>query len=262
MQLLRPGFDIGQFMQEVGSAAQRALLLDYDGTLAPFRIERDQAVPYPGVLDLLSAIIAAPRTRVVVISGRWTQDLLPLLPIEPRPEIWGSHGWERLHPDGTHEQIALDARAAQNLADAYTWAEAAGLRDRCEQKPTSLAIHWRGLPQQRIVALREGVLAAWAPLAEASGLIPHEFDGGIELRASGRDKGSAIATLIAELGAHAAIAYLGDDMTDEDAFRALSGKGVGVLVRPELRPTEADLWIRPPDELLEFLALWQRACSR
>jgi trehalose 6-phosphate phosphatase len=262
MQVLRPGFEIGQFMQEVSNAPQHALLLDYDGTLAPFRVERDQAVPYPGVLDLLSAIIAVPRTRVVVISGRWTQDLLPLLPIEPRPEIWGSHGWERLHPDGTHEHTALDARAAQSLADAYAWAKVAGLQDRCEQKPTSLAMHWRGLPQQRIHGLREAVLAAWVPLAEAAGLIPHEFDGGIELRAPGRDKGFALTTLLGELGADAAIAYLGDDMTDEDAFRALSGKGLGVLVRPELRPTEADLWIRPPDELLEFLALWLDACSK
>jgi trehalose 6-phosphate phosphatase len=113
MQVLRPGFEIGRFMQEVSSAPQRALLLDYDGTLAPFRVERDQAVPYPGVLGLVSAIIAAPRMRVVVISGRWTQDLLPLLPIEPRPEIWGSHGWERLHPDGTHERAALDARGPE-----------------------------------------------------------------------------------------------------------------------------------------------------
>jgi trehalose 6-phosphate phosphatase len=262
MQVLRPGFEIGQFMQQISNAPQRALLLDYDGTLAPFRVERDQAVPYPGVRGLLSAIIAAPRTRVVVISGRWTQDLLPLLPIEPRPEIWGSHGWERLHPDGTHEHATLDARAAQSLADAYAWAEAAGLQERCEQKPTSLAMHWRGLPQQRIDALREAVLAAWVPLAEASRLTPHEFDGGIELCAAGRDKGFALTTLLAELGADAATAYLGDDMTDEDAFRALSGRGLGVLVRPELRPTEADLWIRPPGELLEFLALWLDACSK
>jgi len=47
-------------------------------------------------------------------------------------------------------------------------------------------------------------------------------------------------------------------LTDEDAFRAIRGKGVGILVREALRPTAADLWIRPPEELLTFLAGWIR----
>ena len=51
-------------------------------------------------------------------------------------------------------------------------------------------------------------------------------------------------------------AYLGDDVTDENAFQAVKGHGVGLLVREELRPTEADVWIRPPDELRSFLLDW------
>jgi len=67
---------------------------------------------------------------------------------------------------------------------------------------------------------------------------------------------------LAEEGADAAVAYLGDDLTDEDAFRALAGRGLRALVRAELRPSEADVWIRPPGELLAFLDRWLRAAGQ
>jgi len=49
---------------------------------------------------------------------------------------------------------------------------------------------------------------------------------------------------------------LGDDRTDEDAFKSIKGRGLGVLVREAFRPTYADVWIKPPEELLAFLARW------
>ena len=58
------------------------------------------------------------------------------------------------------------------------------------------------------------------------------------------------------------MAYLGDDRTDEDAFRALRGRGLSVLVRAEPRETAADAWIRPPEELIEFLRTWRREAGR
>jgi trehalose-phosphatase len=91
------------------------------------------------------------------------------------------------------------------------------------------------------------------------GLALQDFDGGIELRAPGHDKGEAVKTLLAEMGPNAMCAYLGDDRTDEDAFQAIRGKGLGVLVRENFVPTQADLWIKPPEELLEFLARWKSA---
>jgi trehalose-6-phosphatase len=48
--------------------------------------------------------------------------------------------------------------------------------------------------------------------------------------------------------------YLGDDLTDEDAFRALPADGVGVLVREQYRPTAADFWVVPPEGLLKLLS--------
>ena len=75
----------------------------------------------------------------------------------------------------------------------------------------------------------------------------------------GTHKGQVVETVLAESPTDAAVAYLGDDTTDEDAFRVLRGHGLRVLVRDRYRPTEADVWLRPPDELVDFLARWARS---
>jgi trehalose-6-phosphatase len=61
------------------------------------------------------------------------------------------------------------------------------------------------------------------------------------------------------MGNKPAAAYLGDDNTDEDAFKSIKGRGMGILVREEFRPTEADAWLSPPEQLLQFLKYWHHA---
>lgn len=79
----RPTVNLVAFFREVARARRSALLLDYDGTLAPFELDRNQAVPYPGVTELLQDIMDTGRTRVVIISGRRAQELGPLLRLSP-----------------------------------------------------------------------------------------------------------------------------------------------------------------------------------
>ncbi|NTU80882.1 MAG: trehalose-phosphatase [Chloroflexales bacterium] len=256
MELLHTQATLDAFFARVAVAPHRALLLDYDGTLAPFRIARDQAFPYPGVREVLHTLLAAGRTRVVVISGRAIVELEQLLGIAPLPELWGSHGWERRLADGTYRPPDLDVRAAEGLAAAREVAVARGLTHALEPKPAGLALHWRGLAPTAVAALRAEIGELWTPITLRHNLAVHPFDGGLELRAPGRDKGTAARTLLAELAADTALAYLGDDLTDEDAFRAIDGRGLRVLVRPELRPTAADIWLCPPDDLLAFLRRW------
>jgi trehalose-phosphatase len=213
-------------------------------------------LPYPGVREALNALLAQQRTRLVIISGRWTRDLLPLLGLEQQPELWGSHGRERCHPDGRCEIRRPEERALQALAQADHWTEAAvALGARREPKPASLAVHWRGLAPDAVSRIRTLVLEQWALHARDKGLEAHDFDGGIELRVPGCSKADAVNAIAAESG-HALMAYLGDDLTDEDAFRALGPDDLGVLVRPEFRPTAASLWLKPPGELLDFLQRW------
>ncbi len=256
MKILNPDIDLELFYYRRTEASQKALLLDYDGTLAPFHIEPNEAEPYPGVRKVLNNIMQVPDTRLVIITGRWTRDLIPLLQLEKQPEIWGSHGLERLKTDGTYEIDSMDEQHVDGLVAADEWIEELGLASRCEKKPGCLAIHWRGLDEEMVKEIRNLVEPGWSALSRAWQLSLHEFDGGLELRVPARDKGDAVRTILQEMNQEAVAAYLGDDVTDEDAFRAIKGKGIGILVREELRPTAADLWIKPPEELLTFLLGW------
>src|SRR5690242_19113225 len=89
-----------------------------------------------------------------------------------------------------------------------------------------------------------------------------DFDGGMELCATGHDKGDAVRTLAQESGPDAVLAFLGDDHADEDAFRAVPEGSAAVLVSHASRTTAAHLWLQPPGELLMFLRRWQAARSR
>ena len=257
MQVLTPRVDMASFHARVAGASTRVLMLDYDGTLAPFHVRPELAVPYPEVAAVLREIVAAGGTRVVIVSGRPAGELPALLGLDPRPEIWGSHGWERLLPDGRRvvEEPASEARETLGAA-ARAAAAATSEGARVEQKLASIALHWRGLAADAADRARRQALDSWEPLARGGKVEILPFDGGLELRAVGCNKQYAVKAVLSEIGQDSAVAYLGDDITDEDAFRAVKTRGLGVLVRPEFRQTEADVWLKPPGELASFLQSW------
>jgi len=248
------------FLDQVRHASKRALMLDYDGTLAPFTPDRARAFPYREIPALVSRIMQH-NTRVVLISGRPATELLFLSGIHPHPEIWGSHGSELLLPDGTYEADAPSPQHRAGLQLATKSLCSAGLEGRMETKPGGIAVHWRGLSSTERTAITEKVRQLSDPLAAEYGLQLLPFDGGLELRAPGKTKGDAVAAILAESGKGVAAAYLGDDQTDENAFRAIKGRGLAVLVRSEPRPSLADVWLRPPDELGNFLRDWLSVCG-
>ncbi len=225
MKALERQISYAAFLDQLRSASTRVLLLDYDGTLAPFTVDRSLALPYPNVAERLMRIMKT-GTRVVLISGRPAREVVSLIGIDPHPEIWGSHSLERLKADGSYEicQIPLQQQAGLSLAAQLL--QAVQLDSQTEVKPGSVAVHWRGLTPSEVVEIKTKIRHLWLPLVT-------EYD--------------------------AAVAYLGDDQTDEDAFRALKGRGLTALVRPESRPTAADIWLQPPQELIEFFDDWLHA---
>jgi trehalose-phosphatase len=254
--LLNETIDLEAFYHRLATAERCVLMLDYDGTLSPFVVKRDEAVPYPGVRSALSRIIAGGRTRVVIVTGRAVRDVVPLLDIDPLPEIWGSHGWEHRLPTGDYQPPVLPAEARVALEQAIAWGESRGFAPHLEVKPASVAFHWRGMETHRIEELRTEVEQHWGALSRNGTLTLKPFDGGYELGVPGKTKADAVERILhTEAGAIPA-AFLGDDRTDEDAFTALAGNGLRVLVRNEVRETSADLWLTPPEELLSFLERW------
>lgn len=62
-------------------------------------------------------------------------------------------------------------------------------------------------------------------------------------------------------GPDAAVAYLGDDTSDEEAFGASHGRAFSILVREQYRRSVVDVWIRPPDDVAAFLRTWISVCK-
>lgn len=247
------------FLKAVKQAQRSLLLLDYDGTLAPFRKERDLALPYPGVTELIQEIVRGGRTRVVIISGRDTSEIISLLGVAPMLEVWGLHGLQRRKLDGSVETLQLNERDRNSLAEADQWIDGHQLRHRAEVKTGSIAVHWRGVSEASAKDLRDTVMLGWTPIAERAGLELLDFNGGVEIRATKANKGDSVRLLLSEMEPETPAIYLGDDTTDERAFRAIHGRGLSVLVRPVWRSTAAQLWLKPPEELLDFLTQWKEA---
>lgn len=249
---------LAHFFAQLSRAPARALLLDYDGTLAPFHQQRASALPYPEVAELLKKL-SRTGTRLVIATGRPAREAALFLDGQSI-EIWGSHGLERLYPDGSYELAKLNPGVVKRLAEANHLLVKGGLGSLLEVKPGGTAIHWRGL--ESTDQLREQVQEVWSSLPSREGLRLMAFDGGMEILASARTKRDVVRTLLSEMRKEVCIAYLGDDQTDEDAFAALQGFGLSVLVQEKYRPTVADVWIRPPQDLIAFLSDWVKACEK
>ncbi len=250
-------------------APHSVLMLDFDGTLSPFVRERMSAKLYPGVAERLLKLAAAPRTRLVLVSGRPAHDFATLLPSGLHVEIWGSHGREHVTADGRYSSVPLNPAQQEALAHLEGELLRHNLGSLIEKKIGSLAIHTRGLAEsdsERIAALVQNFYNALSSHSLNPGLEMLPFDLGIELRGTGCSKATAVESILREEPPRVPAAYLGDDQTDEDAFAALAvrapvGPSLCVLVRPEPRPSAADLWISPPDELLAFLDHWLEATA-
>jgi trehalose-phosphatase len=238
-------------------AARRSLLmLDYDGTLAPFHVDRFQATPYPGVQNRLATLSALRRVRLILVSGRSARELRGLLRRDIEPEIWGSHGREWLGRDGAYQLFALNSAQQAALDRFHGEIAALGLNRTLELKPSSIAVHWRSVDRATAQRIRASVDSIFSRLDEVDSLRLLPFDGGVELRSTDRTKGTAVAEMLAQEPEAVPAAYLGDDFTDEDAFAALEKRGFSVLVRDAIRKSCARFWLRPPEELLRFLDQW------
>jgi trehalose-phosphatase len=256
----RPDEDPAQTAEELQAALEKAaqaptLLVasDFDGALAEFTVDPDDSAPAPGAMEALRGLAALPDTHVAVASGRDVRTLRDLTGVGSAESITliGSHGAEATRPGVASDGRLDDAQRA--LLDELT-AQVAELIDRhpgarLERKRAAVALHTRGLPKTDAeAALREAVA-----LGEARDDVRLlRGKSVVELSVSHADKGSAISALGREVGSDA-IFYSGDDVTDEDAFRALDPQEGDVPVKVGGGATHAAYRVDSVTDVVETL---------
>jgi trehalose-phosphatase len=251
------------FFEGFAEDARPVLLMDFDGTLARFRVDRFQARPWAGVRELLGRIQRQSSTRMAVITGRPAGEIAPMLGLDPPLEVWGLHGAERLYPDGRRELEQAPPATQAALEELRKQLRRDSLGGLFEDKANGVVMHWRGASRHKAEQIERRTRELFEPMTRMEGLALLDFEAGLELRV-GRNKGGAVEAILPEMKSTGPVAFLGDDLSDEAAFGAVNRvgvRGLSVLVRREYRETAARIWLRPPVELRGFLARWNEASA-
>jgi trehalose 6-phosphate phosphatase len=254
-----------ELLQPLRAAPQRsAVLLDVDGVLAPIVQQPDDAhMPETTRRPLIE--VARRYGTVGCVSGRRASDARRIVALGTIFYL-GSHGTEVLRPGAVapelDQEVQAWARRVQAFAhDAYG-EKLRRLRVRLEDKEAIAALHWRGVPDEdEALAAVEDV----AERAEEAGFVPHWGRKVLEIRPPLRiDKGAGIVSLLRDTDLAAAV-YVGDDVTDLDAFRGLTelrelgrlAYALRVGVRSDETPSaleeEADTLVDGPDGVRDLL---------
>ncbi|MGH7504940.1 MAG: trehalose-phosphatase [Longimicrobiales bacterium] len=237
-------------------ARHRAMLVavDFDGTLAPIVPHYRDATVVDGARAALETLAARSDTRVAIVSGRGLDDVRARVGLDALFYA-GNHGLEiegpgvhRVHADALGARPALEDCIVrlQDLTDAID-----GLL--LEDKGLTLSIHYRLVrdPERAALAVQE----IRRRCGDQAALEITEGKKIVEIRPRVEwDKGRATAFLVEQLLPVGPVVFIGDDRTDEDAFRAIAGRGEGVVVGDPPPPdTAAASYVRSPIEVADLL---------
>ncbi|QLH79841.1 trehalose-phosphatase [Halosimplex rubrum] len=233
--------------------------LDFDGTLAPIVDDPDAAAMPPPLRERVVALRDCESVRVAVVSGRELADLRERVAVEGIAYA-GNHGLERrvdgrrsVAPDARRGRDAV-ARVCDRLDDRLAHVPGVEIED----KDLTATVHVRDVPDERVPEVEHIVRDTVEEATNAGGPGMEVRDGKAirEIRpAVDRDKGRAVEQLADEAPDDWHPLYVGDDVTDEDAFRELADRedGLGVLVGE--RETAADYRLGDQRDVRELLDL-------
>jgi trehalose 6-phosphate phosphatase len=259
--------DLPHALKDSDELAQRlagkrpAVFLDYDGTLTPIVDRPEDAIISDSMRDAVRGL--AKRCPVCVVSGRDRRVVQELMGIDDLI-VAGSHGFDIWSPSGGSIQREEGAGFGDLLEEVKTrLREETGPIDGAlvEPKSVSVAVHYRLVSEEERPKVKEIVDAVLAERPDELKVTPGKMVYEIQPKIDW-DKGKAVLYLLEALdldGDDVVPMYLGDDITDEHAFEALAGRGIGIFVGraedPEVagRTTAADYGLHTVEEVERFL---------
>ena len=231
------------------------LFFDYDGTITPI-------VSHPKDANLSEAmrntlIKLSNQCTLAVISGRGLNDIKSRVGIKG---IYysGSHGYEIEGPSVKMEyQPALEfVKTFDELEVELNNRLASVEGSLVERKKFSIALHYRNVSKSEVDLVEKAADEAvikYPKIRKSYGKKVYELQPDLEW-----DKGKALEWLLEALHIEkrgSKIFYLGDDITDEDAFSAIKTYGIGILVGSQARNTGAQYKLKDTEQTLRFLEI-------
>jgi len=240
-------------VQEIARHGRRlAVFLDYDGTLTPIVSHPEKALLSDSMRQALQSLVL--QAPVAILSGRDLDDVRQRVNIGAIVYA-GSHGFDIAGPRGLRKEMAMEFLLRLDMVEQELGKQLAGIAGaRVERKRFSIAAHYRNANASEVPKVDRAVsevAARHRELRKMDGKKVYELLPDIDW-----DKGKALLWLLENQGLERAKVrpiYIGDDRTDEDAFRALGQRGVGILVSEQPRPTSARYSLKDPAEVERFL---------
>src|SRR5947207_258472 len=242
-----------EHVQEIaGGAGRAAVFLDYDGTLTPIVSQPEDAWLSDSMRQKLRELAA--RAPVAILSGRDLDDVRRRVNIDSIVYA-GSHGFDIAGPGGLRRQMATEFLPNLDITEKELHKALDGIPSaRVERKHFSIAAHYRNVKENDVPAVERAVSYVGArhpELRRIDGKKVYEL-----LPRIGWDKGKAMLWLLETLDLKSNDVrpiYIGDDSTEEDAFRALEQSSIGILVSEQVQPTAARYLLKDPREVEHFL---------
>lgn len=246
--------EIGNIISTLGRHRQILVASDFDGTLSPIVERPEEAVLSPAIRPVLDDLAGAhPEFRLAFLSGRSLEDLTRRIETGGKPVFAGNHGLQIQGSgmDWTHPAVAAARPHLERLlVDLDHWFSGVpGIE--IEDKGLSVTLHHRRMIPEWLPLLNEALDSISLPgeLRRHEGKMVHEFRPAVDW-----NKGRAMLRIASHLGIPAgAVVFLGDDATDEDAFRELGVSSTSVHVGDEFKPSFARFNARSPEDVADFL---------
>jgi trehalose-phosphatase len=246
VRMLHPLESWGRIGPRLRAAKAVALFLDFDGTLVRLEERPTDVRLAAATRRALARLARVPRLGVFVISGRRRRDLRERIGVSGLDYL-GLHGWENGQNPGLGAQTrSLIGDAMKELAGRLNGTPGLWIED----KGSAFALHYRGAADDAIHRGRVSLIRTLEPLSGRLRMLegdhiwevlPGEIPG----------KGAAARRVWRMIRPAALPIYVGNDSTDEPAYRALAG-GITVQVGHP-RPSHAHFRLRHPGEVRRFL---------